>query len=195
MTPSQRRSLIIGLVLGLVVVAVLIPIVLLRSGGGSDHVTRLSPPAPGETASIPTVKDVTGAALPADTFDKLSGGQARFSDYRGTPLVVNVWSTTCGPCVREMPDFESVHQAIGAKVTFIGLDHADALDPARDFVKRTGVTYDILRDPDGRFAQAMGVTLLPTTLFVDANGVVVKTKAGPTSASELTSLLQQLFPS
>jgi len=39
------------------------------------------------------------------------------------------------------------------------------------------------------------VTLLPTTLFVDANGIVVKTKAGATSASELTSLLQQLFPS
>jgi thiol-disulfide isomerase/thioredoxin len=194
MTPSQRRSLVIGLVLGLVIVVVLIPVVLLR-GGGSEDVTRLSPPAPGETASIPTVKDVTGAGLPADTFDKLAGGEARFADYRGTPLVVNVWSTTCGPCVREMPDFESVHQAVGNKVTFIGLDHADAADPAKDFVKQTGVTYDILRDPDGRFAQAMGVTLLPTTLFVDANGIVVKTKAGATSASELTSLLQQLFPS
>jgi thiol-disulfide isomerase/thioredoxin len=194
MTPNQRRSLIIGLVIGLVIVVVLVPIVLLR-GGGDDDVTRLSPPAPGETASIPTVKDMTGAALPADEFDKLDGGQAHFADYRGKPLVVNVWATTCGPCVREMPDFESVHKTVGNKVTFIGLDHADAAGPAQDFVKQTGVTYDILRDPDGRFAQAMGVALLPTTLFVDANGVVVKTKAGATSASELTSLLQQLFPS
>ena len=85
-----------------------------------------------------------------------------------------MWAAWCAPCLKEMPDFEQVHEAMGDRVRFVGLDRADSRTP-RSSWPQTGITYDLLYDPDDTFAPEVGVVAMPTTLFVDAQGVVVKT--------------------
>jgi thiol-disulfide isomerase/thioredoxin len=121
-------------------------------------------------------------------------GTATWASYRGTPLVINVWSTTCEPCKTEMPAIQQVHEQVGTRVRIVGLDRADVTSKAVSFAKSTGVTYDLLSDLDDTFVQSLGIAIFPTTVFVAADGSIVLTHAGAMTASELRSLIDQAFP-
>ena len=184
---TRRRSLLVGAVVG-VVLGALVAFSIARSGdnGGGSRI-----PATTSPNAIPTAPDLEGATLPDQSFARLDGGgDTTFAAYRGKPLVVNVWSTTCAPCVQEMPAIESVHQALGDQVQFVGVDQLDGVERAREFVQRVGVTYDILRDPQGDFVVAMKLVGMPTTLFVAADGTVVDVHNGVLDAPTLTAMVQ-----
>lgn len=188
MTPTRRRSLLVGLVLGLVAASA---IAFALSRGG-DHGTNIGQPGSSDIGgALPTAGDIEGKGLPDQTFATFAGGERRFAEYEGTPLVVNVWASTCAPCVKEMPDFEEVHQAKGDRVAIVGMNNQDRVDKADALAAKTGVTYDLLRDPLGDFFVEMELAAMPTTLFVDAAGTVVYTKAGAMDAAELTSLIAE----
>ena len=137
--------------------------------------------------------DPTGRSLPQGNFSMLAGGLGSFADYRGTPLVINFFASWCVPCVAEMPAFESVHQQRAAEVAFLGVNLRDSVADATELVERTGVTYDIARDPGGELAGALGVVAMPSTVFVSAEGTIVATQAGELSAEELRARLEALF--
>jgi peroxiredoxin len=193
---SRRRSVLVGAVAGLVI-GTIAAVVIASSGGSAGRPDAvLQQPGPvSEPGTFPVAKDVQGTPLPDGTFQRLSGdGTVRFADYRGTPLVINVWAAWCPPCQQEMPDFQRVHEAMGDRVDFIGLDRADSRSDAQQFAAQRGITYDLLFDPDDTFAPAMGVAVMPTTLLVSADGVVVKTLSGTVSANALTAAIQETFP-
>ena len=133
--------------------------------------------------------DVTGKAAPNPTFNLLDGGSTSLSAYRGTPVVLNFWATTCAPCIKEMPAIESVHQALGDKVAFVGIDVRDSVSGGQEFVKRTGVTYTIGRDPSGDIFTSFDAVNLPTTVLIDAKGQVVASHMGALTAKQLQSLI------
>jgi len=133
--------------------------------------------------------DVTGKAAPNPTFALLDGGSTSLSSYRGKPVVLNFWATTCAPCIKEMPAIESVHQALGDKVTFLGIDVRDSVSGGQEFVKRTGVTYTIGRDPSGDIFTSFDAINLPTTVLINAKGQVVASHMGALSARQLQSLI------
>ena len=62
-----------------------------------------------------------------------------------------------------------------------------------EFADEIGVTYELLRDPDGELLVANGIATFPTTLFVDANGIVVKQISGEVSIEVLTSAIEELL--
>jgi thiol-disulfide isomerase/thioredoxin len=197
---SRRRGVLVGAVAGLIIGTVAAVVIASTGGsagtGGQKPDAVLEQPGPAsEPGTFPVAKEVQGTPLPDGTYQRLSGdGSVRFADYRGTPLVVNVWAAWCPPCQQEMPDFERVHQAMGDRVRFVGLDRADSRSDAQQFAAQRKITYDLLFDPDDTFAPAMGVAVMPTTLLVSPDGVVVKTLAGTVTADQLTAALQEAFP-
>jgi cytochrome c biogenesis protein CcmG, thiol:disulfide interchange protein DsbE len=134
--------------------------------------------------------DATGEDTSSTTFSLLDGSTASLADFRGTPVVLNFWATTCAPCVKEMPAIESVHQDLGERVAFIGMDVRDSVSGGKEFVERTGVTYTIGRDPSGDIFASFDAINLPTTVFIDEKGVVVTTHTGALTEDELASLIQ-----
>ena len=62
------------------------------------------------------------------TFKRFDGTTANFTQYRGKPLVVNFFSSTCAPCRTEMPALEAVHRSLGDSVTFLGMDVQDTVE-------------------------------------------------------------------
>jgi cytochrome c biogenesis protein CcmG, thiol:disulfide interchange protein DsbE len=135
---------------------------------------------------------VTGVALPSERFPDLDGTVRSFDDYRGTPLVVNFWASTCAPCIREMPDLERVAQETAGEVAFLGLAVRDQVDAAADMVERTGVTYDIGRDPSGAILTGIGGVALPSTLFVNAEGEVAAIETGALSLEQIRERVEAL---
>ena len=97
---------------------------------------------------------------------------------RGTPTVVNFFSSTCTPCITEMPAFEEVYQERQAagEVAFLGLAVADRTDDALALVEQTGRHLPDRRG-QGRVGdqRARRASLLPTTVLLDADGEIVST--------------------
>lgn len=136
--------------------------------------------------------DVTGDAAPTARFSLLQGGEAMsLTDLKGTPVVVNFFATWCTPCIKEMPDFESVHQALGDDVVFVGIDVQDSVAAAEGMVERTGVTYTIGRDPSGAIFESFGAVNMPSTFLIDEKGTVVDRYAGALTAGELRERIDE----
>lgn len=119
----------------------------------------------------------------------LDGGVQRLSELRGTPVVLNFWSSTCAPCLQEMPAFQEVHEDLGDSVTFVGVDVTDTREAGKEMVERTGVKYRNARDPRSEILAAFGGTVLPRTVLLDADGTVVATHSGALDREDLTRLL------
>lgn len=109
--------------------------------------------------------------------------------YAGRPVLLNVWASWCGPCVKEMPALEAFAKEQGpngVQVVGIALDDVDAV---RAFVARTGVTYPILVDAAGpadagvRLGNPKGV--LPYSVLLSADGRVRKQRIGPFEEGEI----------
>jgi len=99
--------------------------------------------------------------------------------FKGNPVVVNFWATWCGPCREEMPNLESSWRQYKDKgVVFLGINVLDEESGAISFIKENHVTFTNLYDPDGKLANSFNINSLPVTLFVDANGVIIKKKFG-----------------
>jgi len=125
------------------------------------------------------------------SFTRFDGSQASIRDYRGKPVVMNFFSSTCVPCQTEMPALEHIHRTAGDKVTFLGLDVQDTAESGRAFVESVGVTWDMGRDPDASILQSLGGTALPTTVLLDADGRIVYQHLGALEVPDLEKQLRQ----
>lgn len=135
-----------------------------------------------------------GRLLPHADLPRLDAPAAlATASLRGSPSVVNFWATWCPFCVEEMPALEQVHQELGGKVRFIGVNLQDDPAKARVLAEETGATYELVVDADGSFFRAVGGTGMPTTLFVDRDGVIQLRHAGPLQTDELRRFIHELL--
>lgn len=150
-------------------------------------------PAPVTDPEVQVIGSLTGGdPLPEATFTVLGEDRTvAMSELRGTPAIINFWATWCPFCVEEMPDLEEANQALGGQVTFVGIDRQDNRDQALKLAAETGVTYLLLESPDGAYYTEVKARGMPTTLFVDADGVIQHRHAGPITAEQLLELVEE----
>lgn len=161
---------------------ILVLVVLLVGCGSSGDDDR---PAPIGTQT-------SGDVLPEATFDVLGGdGQVSTADFRGTPTLINFWATWCVYCVEEMPALEEAHQRLGDAVRFVGIDRQDNREKALELAEETGVTYLLLESPDGAYYDRVRARGMPTTLFVDADGVIRHRHTGEVTTEEVLELVEE----
>ena len=115
------------------------------------------------------------------------------ASYRGKPVVLNFFAAWCVPCRTEMPGFEAVHEQLGDRVVFLGVDHNDARPDAVDLLNRTGVTYPAGFNPQGNLALDYGLIGMPTTVFISADGRILDQHTGALSQQELRDDIARLF--
>ena len=104
------------------------------------------------------------------------------------PVVLTFFGSWCGPCRAELPTVARVARqaaAAGEKVRFIGIDDNDTASAGLAFVRAAGVGFPVGRDYDVEVAPTYDVAWTPSTVFVDADGVIAETVRGPVSAATL----------
>ncbi len=139
--------------------------------------------------AIPT----TTIGSPAADFSlvSLDGEKVRLSELRGEPVVLNFWSTWCGPCVHEHPLLQAA--ATQRKdVVFLGVLYGDDADTARAYLARAGSAYPTLVDDSQRIVVDYGVAGVPETFFIDAEGVIAHKVSGGISQAQLMAGLELL---
>jgi thiol-disulfide isomerase/thioredoxin len=128
--------------------------------------------------------------LDAD-FERFDGSTGNVAEYRGKPVVMNFFSSTCIPCQTEMPAFEQVHRALGDAVVFLGMNVQDTVEGGKAFAQSVGITWELGRDPSAAILQGeIGGVGLPTTAVLDRDGRIVYVHLGPLDAGELTKQLR-----
>lgn len=133
---------------------------------GTD--SQLQPP------TIETNAVVKGDQLPDVNVQTLDGTDVSIRSLVGQPMVINVWGSTCVPCQKELPDFAAAHLIYGDRVRFVGISFLGASDREEKFARDRGVQYELLYDGDGAFINDVGIAAFPVTLFVNADGVIVR---------------------
>ncbi|HEX9245581.1 MAG TPA: TlpA disulfide reductase family protein [bacterium] len=111
---------------------------------------------------------------PPVTFPTFDGGRVSLSDLRGHAIVMNFWASWCVPCREEAPLLEGIWNEYREKgLIVLGVDTQDLSEPAQGFIKRFGITYPNVRDPDGTVAHLFGTTGVPETFFIGADGRIL----------------------
>ena len=126
--------------------------------------------------------------------DLRGGSTVDLASLAGKPIVMNFWSSTCGPCRQETPAMASVARSVGGKIRFVGIDTADSRAKAIAFVTKYQVPYQIAFDPDGTTADQYGVPGLPVTFFLSPSATtVIGENIGALTAPKLRSILRRLY--
>jgi thiol-disulfide isomerase/thioredoxin len=104
----------------------------------------------------------------------LSGPSRLLSDYRGTPLIINVWASWCGPCRQEMASLDRLSRRHGGKqFTVIGISTDDYPDAAMGFLQKSGTSFKHFIDTRLLLENMLGANRIPLTILVDAKGRVL----------------------
>jgi len=155
--------------LAVIIVAALFAVLLVVSGCG-----QASTPASGQSPA-PEI----GRKAPDFTLKDLDGNSVRLNDLRGKVVFLNFWATWCPPCRAEMPDIEEVHQKYrGQDVVVLGIDIQESLDKVRGFVEDGGYSWTMLLDSTGKIAITYKVRAIPTSYFIDREGIIKAVSIG-----------------
>lgn len=158
------------------------PVLLLPSSGARGPAPRLGAPAPLFTAR------------------RFGGGTLDLANLRGEGIVMNFFASWCVPCRQEARDLEATYQKFrGRGVAFLAVDiEQDTWEDAAAFLKQFGISYPAVRDEDGRIAATYHMFGLPTTFFIDKDGVLrakyVGPFLGPEGLKELERRIATILP-
>ncbi len=113
---------------------------------------------------------------------------------QGKPVVLNFWATWCGPCQRELPALQAAAERYGDSVLIVGVDQGEAADLVQRYVDEKGLTFAIPLDADFAVSGLYNVQGLPTTYFIDSQGVIRQIWMGEMNSITLAEGVAALFP-
>ena len=140
--------------------------------------------AVGDVAPNFTLRDTEGQAFEFATVVKA---------HRVT--VLNFWATWCGPCIRELPEFDAVYRQLkGQGLALLGVNAKEPLAKVLPFVRDLGLSFPMLPDPAGTVQAAYGAGPgLPVSLLIDGTGKVRQRLNGATTGGALLGRIKGLL--
>ena len=139
-----------------------------------------------------------GMAAPEIDLPTLAGGRVRLSQLHGQAVVVSFWGSWCPPCRLEFPELVRAHREHAASGLYVlgvnGRDQELSTKDVRKFVDEFSVPFQVALDTRGKAQRTYRLRGLPTTVFIDAAGVVQGIHIGPISREELDSGIAAILP-
>lgn len=164
------------------------------SDASDSAVDSSTPNASGEVDAAPA----DPKKAPDFTVYDADGNAVQLSDFFGKPIVLNFWSSRCDPCKYEMPDFNEVYKEMGDSVQFLMVNMTDGSwdtkETASKFIEKEGYEFPVFYDTDQSAARTYGVYSLPTTYFIDANGVPAAWANSAINRATLEQGLSMILP-
>lgn len=116
--------------------------------------------------TLPQAKDFQGIPF--------NGAKPEFYMNQNRFVLLNFWATWCVPCLKEMPDLERLHQALGKQgLIVLAIAMGETEENVKKFLKKYDFTFPILADPDQKITDLFGVKNLPATFLIDRNKMII----------------------
>ena len=132
-----------------------------------------------------------GAAAQGFVFKDMHGQAQRLSDYRGKWVLVNFWATWCPPCLEEVPDLISLHEAHrNTDLVVIGVALDSTEKSVKEFVAKRHVSYPVVLGNYDMAAQVGDVEVLPTSYLYNPQGELVSYQEGLLTRSSIESYIK-----
>lgn len=135
-----------------------------------------------------------GHPAPDFSLTTLSGEPFTLSALRGRPVVLNFWATWCPPCRAELPELQGASERLAGQVAIIGVNQAEAPADVGAFVVGLGLTFPVPLDVNAKASRLYAVRSLPTTFFIDRQGIIRHIQIGPVTEATLAQMLKTVYP-
>jgi len=137
-----------------------------------------------------------GFHAPTFSIEALTGETINLVDNIGSPIILNFWASWCPPCRVEMPALQSVYDRYQSDIIILAINasNQDVLGSVSGIQTEFGLTFPILLDLTGSTQVAYAITSLPTTFFIDSDGVIDKVQiGGPLTEASLRIWIEQIL--
>ena len=154
---------------------------------------------------VTTVLLITSCSSPAPQVGKqapdfqlpnLEGRSISLSDFQGKPILLNFWATWCGPCRHEMPFIQAIFEEQSNNgLVMLAIDIGEPAPAVNNFLQSNNFSFPVLLDTDRDVAQDYNIRAIPTTFFIDKDGIIQDIKIGAFSNMiELKKSLDKITP-
>ena len=141
--------------------------------------------------------DMSEYMAPDITVYDADGNAVKLSDLRGKPVVLNFWASWCPPCKREMPAFNDKYLEYKDKIAFMMVNLTDGyqetVSSAKKFLESTDYEFPVYFDSDLNGAYTYGISSVPQTFFIDADGILITGVTGSLSETVLQKGIDYIY--
>lgn len=130
-----------------------------------------------------------GMAAPDFTLKNMNNNEVSLSDYRGQKVFLNFWASWCPPCRKEMPDMQKLHEKYGEEIAILAVNIGESKSTAANYMLENGLSFSVLLDTDKSTAQNYLVRGIPTSYFLDKDGIIINKVVGAVSYDKMFELL------
>lgn len=159
--------------------------------------TRVRPEASSIAAQTPApigeARPLANHLAPDFVLSDLAGQQIALSELRGKVVLVNIWATWCPPCRAELPMIEEAQRRYGERgFVVLAVNQAEERALVADFMREYGLSFPVLLDSDGAVSRLYATQALPSSFFIDRQGVIRTLYRGPLTQSVMAGVIEQL---
>ncbi|MDD4859967.1 MAG: TlpA disulfide reductase family protein [Dehalococcoidales bacterium] len=126
----------------------------------------------------------------------LDGKGVSLSQFKGQPVLLNFWATWCGPCRAEMPYLNDLYldkEWSDKGLQILAVSSGEPAERVEQFLKENGLSLPVLLDTTQSVSQDFHIQYLPTTFFIDKDGIIKNIKIGAfASKQEIENGLKQI---
>jgi peroxiredoxin len=137
-----------------------------------------------------------GNRAPDFTLKNLAGQDVTLNTFRGKIVMLNFWATWCGPCVGEFPHIQAIFDNSSwsrEKLVILAIHVKDGAATAQSWIDSEGYTFPVLLDSAGDVKTLYGISEIPRTFFINADGIIKEVKRGSfRSQTQIETILQSL---
>lgn len=132
-----------------------------------------------------------GKPAPAFALQDTDGIAVQLSDFRGKVVLVNFWATWCAPCRKEFPELAKAYDDHNGELVVLAVDLQESPDEVRKFAEEYGAKFPIVIDANADVAGAYRLLGLPSSYFVDQQGILRDQFFGPLSRKTLDEKIEK----
>jgi peroxiredoxin len=151
---------------------------------------------PAGATALPALPPAPAVGHPAPGFElpTIAGEDFDLASLRGTPVVLNFWATWCPPCRAELPELQAAGSRYAGQVAVVGVNQAEPAGVVQKFISENGLDFSIPLDEAATVSRLYAVRALPTTFFIDRQGIVRHVQVGPLTEATLAQWLRTIYP-
>ncbi|BBI31632.1 TlpA family protein disulfide reductase [Cohnella abietis] len=136
-----------------------------------------------------------GYTAPSFSLADIDGKIYDLKKLRGKPIILNFWASWCGPCKDEAPSFVKLNKEYGDRLQIIAINltATDSVKSAQQFAQEYGFTFPVVFDTDGEVAARYEIRPIPSTIFIDSQGIITDGVLGALTWDDLQARASNLL--